>query len=298
LNPWQEADIGKVGTAGSSLVYADTNYTVQGAGSDIGGKADSFHYVYQPLQGDGWIYARVSALEDTAASAKAGVMIRENLTAGSKEALVALTPSSGSQFVSRIVADGSSSVLNGPNVAIPSIVYLERVGVDLNAWVYNPDTDWVYIGTSAIAMDPNIFIGLAITSGDPSLLTNASFDTVSLFTGGGSAPGPGMPPPPADSRLLLIDDIHELGALQTLGASLGHSTSGFVAEASSFLLNGDHFGPPVALIEAKVSASEPWRAPILAQDSCSRSFVDAASRRVPISNCDDCPRFPWELIEA
>lgn len=43
--------------------------------------ADGFHFVYQPLTGDGTIVARVVSVEGSSA-AQVGVMIRETLSAG------------------------------------------------------------------------------------------------------------------------------------------------------------------------------------------------------------------------
>ena len=45
-SPWADADIGATGATGSTD-YADGVFTVKGAGADIWGNADAFHYVYQ-----------------------------------------------------------------------------------------------------------------------------------------------------------------------------------------------------------------------------------------------------------
>ena len=70
----------------------------RGSGADIGGSADAFHYIYQPLNGDGKIIARIVTQKNSDPSAKAGVMIRETLTAGSKYAAVVITPSNRNQL--------------------------------------------------------------------------------------------------------------------------------------------------------------------------------------------------------
>ncbi|PYV36665.1 MAG: hypothetical protein DMG06_30250, partial [Acidobacteria bacterium] len=63
--------------------------------------ADEFQYVYQPLSGDGQIVARVATQQNTDAWAKAGVMIRETLGAGSAHSLMVITPGNGSAFQCR-----------------------------------------------------------------------------------------------------------------------------------------------------------------------------------------------------
>src|SRR5262249_22849065 len=59
--PWTQQDIGTVGVAGSAAESNGT-FTVKGAGADIWGTADAFHYVYQPLSGDTDIQAHVASV--------------------------------------------------------------------------------------------------------------------------------------------------------------------------------------------------------------------------------------------
>jgi hypothetical protein len=54
--PWAHDDIGAVGQTGSAG-ESDGAFTVSGSGADIWNTADAFHYVYQPLEGDGEIVA-------------------------------------------------------------------------------------------------------------------------------------------------------------------------------------------------------------------------------------------------
>src|SRR5205814_805850 len=91
-SPWIDQDIGAVGTQGRGSFLTGT-FIERGSGADIGGSSDAFHYIYQPLNGDGKIIARIVTQYNSDPSAKAGVMIRETLTAGSKYAAVVITPS-------------------------------------------------------------------------------------------------------------------------------------------------------------------------------------------------------------
>ena len=56
---------------------------MRGSGSDIWERADGFRFVYRALTGDGTVEAQVASLQNTNGWAKAGVMIRESLAAGS-----------------------------------------------------------------------------------------------------------------------------------------------------------------------------------------------------------------------
>ena len=78
-------DIGGPGTAGSASHSAGT-YTVAGGGADIWDNADHFQFLSMPMTGDGRLTAKVVSQTQTPTTnipAKAGVMFREALTAGS-----------------------------------------------------------------------------------------------------------------------------------------------------------------------------------------------------------------------
>ncbi len=104
---WQRQDIGRVGVAGSSAEVQSAQ-TLQGAGADIWGGADAFHFVYQPWEGDIEITARVLSVEKTDPWAKAGIMIRANLTEAAPHATVAETPEKGPVFIRRLQPGGAS----------------------------------------------------------------------------------------------------------------------------------------------------------------------------------------------
>ena len=77
--PWTSRDLGSPALAGSASAAGGT-FTVAAGGLNIWGTSDQFHFVYQPLQGDVEVIARVASLHDVDHLSKAGVMIRETLT--------------------------------------------------------------------------------------------------------------------------------------------------------------------------------------------------------------------------
>jgi hypothetical protein len=79
LTNWTNLDIGNVVLTGSASYSGDV-LTVQGAGADIGGTVDAFHFVYQTLSGDGELVTKLDSIQNTNPSAKAGVMMRDGLT--------------------------------------------------------------------------------------------------------------------------------------------------------------------------------------------------------------------------
>ena len=56
---WADSDIGNPLVAGSAQSTSGT-MTVRGAGADIGGSSDQFHFAYQAISGDADIRVRVA----------------------------------------------------------------------------------------------------------------------------------------------------------------------------------------------------------------------------------------------
>jgi hypothetical protein len=101
--PWTDQHIGTPPQGLSeSASQANGTVTMTGAGSGIGGTADSLRFVYQTLTGDGEIIAQVGSLTQNRLDGsgisqdgfeKAGIMIRENTNANAKFAFIGLTRS-------------------------------------------------------------------------------------------------------------------------------------------------------------------------------------------------------------
>jgi hypothetical protein len=113
--PWQSTDVGAVGTPGSAYQGPDADLYIAGAGSDIWGTADSFHFVYQPIR-DGKITALLGSEENTHPFAKTGVMIRQTLDPGSPHVILDVKPDGGVEFMTRSIQDGPTSFIAGASV--------------------------------------------------------------------------------------------------------------------------------------------------------------------------------------
>ena len=163
-------------------------YTMSAAGTDIWGTADEFRYAYKQLSGDGSITATVESVLWVPGSddwTKAGVMIRDTLDAGSKNAFVALTTGSGdgATFQWRPIAGGdSSSNRTLVGISPPSAIRLVRQGNTFTGYVFL-NGQWQQEGQSAtVAMADPVYIGLALTSHSSGVTTEAEFSDV-LTTG-------------------------------------------------------------------------------------------------------------------
>ena len=132
---WTNQNIGDATAPGSATYNKQTKiWTVRGDGHDIHDLADGFHYVFQALDGDGAIIAKVDDLSASDPWAKAGVMIRETLDADSERANVTCSTQNGVRFHTRqttgALGRSDTPVITPEQTALraPVWVKLERKG--------------------------------------------------------------------------------------------------------------------------------------------------------------------------
>ena len=172
-------DIGRVGVAGTAGISGSV-YTVQGGGAAIGGTADAFHFCSQSAAGDCTVTARVATLQNTSASAKGGVMIRESTAPGSAMVLCALLHNQV-DFVIRSATGASAVVALQSGVTAPYWVQLKRSGNSFTAYGSPDGSAWTQIGLAhAFTMASPALAGLAVGSGTTSALCTATFDNVGV----------------------------------------------------------------------------------------------------------------------
>lgn len=175
--PWQSTDVGQPTVAGYSS-YDNGNFTIRGAGGDIWGPTDQFHYVYQSFNGDGTIIARATSQTNTDDWAKSGIMIKESTTAGSKYVLLAVTPANGVTFQYNFNGDGGSHAYTFPNAWLK----LTRTGNTFTAFVSANGTAWTQIGQTTLAMSSSATAGLEVMSHKFDTLNTSTFDNVSVVS--------------------------------------------------------------------------------------------------------------------
>jgi hypothetical protein len=212
---------------------------MNGVGTDIYGTADQGRFVYKQLSGDGSIVARVVRLDNTDPWAKAAVMIRRSLDAGSPWALALASPSNGARFQARLTIGGgatSDTTLNSTatplppeqmTAQIPLWLKLERKG-DLFSVYYatgETPTDWIPNpwNPQTIIMGDPVYIGLAVTSHAAGVVTQAEFTDIATtgnVTGGWESVSLGIEQPAGN-----LPDAFYVGVEDTGGrkATVVHS---------------------------------------------------------------------------
>lgn len=179
-------------SAGRSSSYANGVWTMTGPGVDVWNDVnDDCQFAYQQMTGDCAIVARVNSVQATTASTKAGVMIRDNLSASvSQRGWIAMMPNTPNQVQSRL--KGATEVWAGrvvqttnlPSPGMPYWVKIERRGLLITTYSSQDGTSWspnvsCYYGN----LPSTLYIGLFTVSGSSTATTTATFDNVA-FTGG------------------------------------------------------------------------------------------------------------------
>ncbi|MGH9409224.1 MAG: hypothetical protein ACRD1V_07195 [Vicinamibacterales bacterium] len=179
---WSSADIGAVGAAGTASGSGDS-FSVTGAGADVWGTADAFHFAYTTMTGDGSIVADVTGEQYVANWTKAGVMMRESLDPGSKQAFMLVSPGKGLAFQRRTATNGVSTNTAGPAAAAPYFVKLTRSGTTITAYASTNGSGWSTVGSDTISMASTIYVGLAVSSHVAGALATATFASTAVSSG-------------------------------------------------------------------------------------------------------------------
>ena len=220
---WSDSDVGSVGVAGSAS-YANGKFTVSGAGQFIGtSTADQMHFAYQSLSGDGTIVARVVSVQGTSTN-KAGVMIRETLNPGATTVFADFEASSYSYsycYYRATTGTAGTYSLLASGVTAPYWLKLVRSGSTFSEYFSTDGVNWTESATTeTISMAQNVYIGLAVNSGNNSALATAIFDSVSVSPTASPAP--------------VISGVS--GTTGSVGSSVTISGSGFGATQGSSLV--------------------------------------------------------------
>jgi hypothetical protein len=181
-------DIGSVGAAGSSASSAGV-WTLRGSGADIWDTADGFHFRYAALEGNGFIQARLLSQTWTHEWAKAGLMIRDDLSADSTHVLLAGTTGNGLALQNRPVAGGVTLHQALGTYSYGVWLRLVRTGATITAFRSADGVTWTQVGTAlSPSMSGPVYVGLVVTSHNNGTLSTATFDNLEGSGFGAAAP--------------------------------------------------------------------------------------------------------------
>lgn len=162
---WKSVDI-NTSTPGQAS-GTGSNLTVIGDGGDINGTADSFYFVYYPLYANGSIIARMDTLSGGGDTAKAGLMIREALTANSRMAFISRRVDNAVRTRARTSTGGTTTDAPATTALLPQWMRLERTGSTFRAYLGGRGgaPSWVQVGsgfTISMTTTNPVYIGIAV----------------------------------------------------------------------------------------------------------------------------------------
>lgn len=195
---WSSADVGAVPIPGRTELLPDDGVRVTGAGEDIWGYADAFHYAYVPVTGDVTVVGRVESLDDTHQWAKAGLMIRVGLEANAAHVLMSVQPDGDAEFVYRSETGGATQGNLVPGVQPPTWLRIERVGNRMTGSLSHDGEAWSQVGSVDVAAEAAVYVGVAVTSHNVEMPATGTITNFRLTRPGAPTPSPTpSPPPPA-----------------------------------------------------------------------------------------------------
>lgn len=179
-------------TPAGSGTFANNVWTVKGGGAEIWThNADSFHFVYKQVSGDFSITAKVTGVQNTNAAAKAGVMIRDSLSAtAARKAWVALNPGTQAEYFHHGWTEmwGGSNWEHNTRATSQSVwwVKAERIGDVISLYTSIDGTSWAAIGVGRYTgFTGTAYIGLVVCSKANGTLNTSTFSDVRITGGTG-----------------------------------------------------------------------------------------------------------------
>ena len=177
--PFLNQDIGAPAIAGAAT-YNNGTFTISGAGNDIWGTSDQFQFVYQPITGDMDVSVHVASLVATDPWAKAGVMMRESLTAPAVNVYSLISAQSGFSSQNRPTTSATSTFVSAGAGNAPTWVRLVRTGSRFDSYRSADGVTWTLMATNTLTLPSTIYVGMAVTSHNVSAATTAVLDNFAI----------------------------------------------------------------------------------------------------------------------
>jgi regulation of enolase protein 1 (concanavalin A-like superfamily) len=215
-----------IGTTNSSGVFTDPLMpgTAQGigtsglymraGGSDIWNNADGIHFAYVPIDGDFDVSVKVAGLSRPDNWTKAGIMVRQDLSGGSRNYNLVTTATNGQN---QVVAqwryntnNASANLAKAGGTFLPDCwLRVTRTGQVFTSWFSTNGVHWTSFQStnfSAIAYPNRLQVGLAMTShnngGSVANQASAYFYNLNGFTSAEVVP-PTMAAKVQDGKLVI-----------------------------------------------------------------------------------------------
>jgi regulation of enolase protein 1 (concanavalin A-like superfamily) len=194
LAGFEHRDIGNPSVAGIVNIAKD-GIDITAGGADIWGVKDEFNFAYIERTGDFDMVSRIESLAAAHLYTKAGIMAREDLTAGCRHIYFQVFSDNnprnknngGYEFQYRTVKDSSMKAIypksstSAPEfpVTYPNTwIRLQRTKNDFTGYYSTDGKAWKVYTTFTLALPAKIYLGLAVTSHNTSHSATAKFRNI------------------------------------------------------------------------------------------------------------------------
>lgn len=190
-SPWYQTDIGATAAGDAERSVCAGTYTVSSKGFSVP-QSDVTHMVYVQICGDGELTARVSQLNPV--GGWAGIMVRENLSQGSKKLALKTALNNTIRRDVRMAANGVAQTQQSVIVPGPVWFRITRTGNNFLAYASPNGTSWSPLGSVMLGVGNCVYLGLFVESTNNNLEITGTFDNVTVSGGVQAlmAPDPGM----------------------------------------------------------------------------------------------------------
>lgn len=175
--PWVSEDIGSVRHTGG-VTYRASTFRVRSSGTNVLGDADACHFVFKPVSGMSELVARVSRVQLTDPWARAGLMMRESLAAGSRNIFLSATAARGGVFQWRERLGEETSVTLERRLSVPCWLKLKREGTTFTALWSRNGAQWAVVDRLTMKATTDLYVGMAVVSVGDSVLNESVFESV------------------------------------------------------------------------------------------------------------------------
>jgi hypothetical protein len=185
---WGSADIGVQYPPG--FQSEASSLSISSSGYDIGGAADSFHYLYQTAGGDLDLSLQINAVPTSGANSKIGLVMRESLAPEAPSVWMGSIPAHYQMIARTATAANSITEGSAGAFASPGYARLIRSGNAFGGYYSANGSTWTQEGVSVtVAMASNYFVGLGVSSNNTAITGTANVNAFTVLHEAFCTPG-------------------------------------------------------------------------------------------------------------
>lgn len=162
---WQATYIGGAHNETPDFSFQNDSLLINGTGVDWWNAQDDGYFVYQELCGDVTLIARLDSQEMPNQWAKAGLVIRKDLTPGAITATLVNTEAGGLLHQYRSATDVQMTNIGGDGGAkLPIWLRISKKANTVSFSYSSDGTDWTTLGEQTMNLNSSFYIGFGVTS--------------------------------------------------------------------------------------------------------------------------------------